>query len=136
MSTASALATGAEAGYWEGLEAGKLCLQKCAKCGAPHWPAVWRCSDCGSWEHVWGDVAMRGEIYTWTRNWHPFGGLEHLAKPFVIVVVSIENGGGARLMGILEGDAPDIAIGRKVTGQAVRTPYGDRDMPTIRWTLA
>lgn len=136
MSIASELATGAEAPFWQGLLDGKLALQRCKGCKSWHWPAVWRCSACGSWEHVWEDVAMRGEIYTWTRNWHPFGGLEALEKPFVIVVVKLDGAHGARLMGILDGETTDVAIGQKVTGRVAQTPYADRSVPAIRWSRA
>lgn len=79
---------------------------------------------------------MRGEIYTWTRNWHSFGGLEALEKPFVIVVVKLDGADGARLMGILEGDTSDVAIGCKVTGRVGQTLYADRSVPAIRWSRA
>jgi uncharacterized protein len=133
MTTAAQLATGAEEPFWQALLEGRLSLQKCAGCKEWHWPAVWRCSDCGSWEHVWEEVPMRGEIYTWTRTWHPFGGLDALERPFVTLVVALEGGGGARLMGILEGAAEGVAIGQKVVGRVAETEYDGRAVPAIRW---
>ena len=81
--TADALANGADAPYWQGLIDGKPQLQRCGGCGTWHWPAVWRCGVCGGWNQVWEPIALKGEIYTWARTWHPFGGTEALPKPFV-----------------------------------------------------
>jgi uncharacterized protein len=130
------LAVGAEAPYWDALLAGRLALQKCAQCDVWHVPAVWRCSACGSWEHVWEDVPMRGEIFTWTRSWHRFGGQEEMATPFIAVVVKLEGANGARVMGLLDTDTPGVAIGAKVTGARADTVYAGNSVPSIRWTLA
>tara|TARA_R110002072_G_scaffold93924_6_gene208002 strand:- start:4232 stop:4642 length:411 start_codon:yes stop_codon:yes gene_type:complete len=127
-----ALATGADSPYWDGLLAGELRLQQCAGCQSWHWPAVWRCSDCGSWDHVWSHVEPAGTIYSWTRTWHGFGGLEGISKPFVIAVVELADAGGVRLIGIL--DAPgEIHIGQDVSGTITTTPYGSNEVPAIRW---
>lgn len=133
---AGALAVGAESPYWEALLDGRLALQKCAQCGVRHTPAVWRCSACGSWEHVWEDVPMRGRIFTWTRNWHRFGGQEALDLPFITVIVELDGGGGARVMGLLDKGSAEIAIGARVTGVRADTSYADRTVPSIRWSLA
>lgn len=132
----SALAIGAEGPYWEALLDGRLALQKCARCKRWHTPAVWRCSHCGSWDHVWEDVPMRGRIFTWTRNWHRFGGQEALDLPFVTVVVELDGADGARVMGLLDKDSADVAIGASVTGIRTDTSYADRKVPSIRWSLA
>lgn len=79
---------------------------------------------------------MRGKIYTWTRTWHGFGGLEALDKPFVSVVVALDGGGGARLMGILDGDTEGVAIGQAVVGGVAETPFGGEAVPAIRWKRA
>lgn len=130
---AAALATGAEAEYWEGLMAGELRLQRCTGCGAWHWPAVFRCAGCGSWEHAWEAVALNGTVYSWTRSWHPFGGLEAIDKPFVIAVVQLEGGGNARLVGMMD-DPGDVRIGQKVSARIESVPFGDKDVPSIRWS--
>lgn len=130
---AATLAIGAEAEYWDGLFAGELRLQRCGKCRKWHWPAVFRCADCGSWDHVWEAVSLHGTIYSWTRTWHPFGGLEALDKPFVIAVVQLNGGGGARLAGIMN-DAGDVRIGQSVQGSISSTPFAGGDIPAIRWS--
>lgn len=131
---AQALAYGAEAEYWDGLLAGELRLQKCAGCGSWHWPAVFRCAGCGSWDHVWEAVELTGTVYSWTRSWHPFGGLEDISKPFLIAVVELAGGGHARLMGIVD-DTPEVHIGQKVYGQISTTKCAAQTVPSIRWSV-
>lgn len=130
---ATALSVGAEAEYWDGLLAGELRLQRCAGCKAWHWPAVFRCARCGSWEHEWEPVALTGTVYSWTRSWHPFGGLETIEKPFVIAVVALEGGGGARLVGIMD-DPGKVRIGQAVRGRITSSPFGAGNIPSIRWS--
>lgn len=130
------ISTGADQQYWDALAAGRLTLQICAACGKPHWPAVWRCKECGSWEQAWRDAPMSGAVFTFTRNWHAFGGVEAIGTPFVTVVVQIDDIEGVRLTGLLEGDESDLAIGARVEGRAAVTEvWGDR-IPAIRWRLA
>lgn len=129
---AIALASGAEAEYWDGLLAGELRLQRCASCNVWHWPAAFRCAECGSWDHVWEPVALSGKVYSWTRSWHPFGGLEAIGKPFVIAVVQMEGGGKARLIGIMD-DPGEVRIGQSVTGRITTTEFAGGSVPSIRW---
>lgn len=128
--------TGSDGPYWDGLGEGRLLIPQCRHCQAWHWPAVWRCAACGSWEQDWQEVAPEGQIYSWTRNWHPFGGLEEIEKPFVIVVVQLGGAGGVRLMGILDDAGPEVRIGDRVTGRFTTTRYGGRDVPALRWRPA
>jgi uncharacterized OB-fold protein len=130
---AIALASGAEAEYWDGLLAGELRLQRCAACKSWHWPAVFRCAGCGSWDHVWEPVSLAGKVYSWTRSWHPFGGLEAIDKPFVIAVVQLDTGGQARLVGIMD-DPGEVHIGLPVTGTITTTAFAGEDVPAIRWS--
>lgn len=129
------IAQGADQPYWDGLLEGRVRLQACAGCGRWHWPAVWRCGDCGSWEHDWRDVEPVGEIFTWTRSWHPFGGLEAVDKPFVSLVVSVDGTDGRRLTGILEGDETGVAIGARVRGRIDAVTVMGRRIPAIRWSV-
>ena len=130
---AEELASGAEAEYWDGLLSGDLRIQRCASCGKWHWPAVWRCASCGSWEHRWESVPLEGRVFSWTRTWHPFGGLEALEKPFLTGVIELKGADGARLMGIIEEDDA-VAIGDVVTGKISENVCFDNVVPTIRWS--
>jgi uncharacterized OB-fold protein len=77
---------------------------------------------------------MTGTIFTWTRTWHPFGGTEHIARPFVPVVVTLD-GAPVRLIGLLEQTDADVKIGLPVDGAPATTRIGDDDIPSIRWSL-
>ena len=126
---------GAEGPYWDALGQGRLVLQQCKGCGKWNWPAVWRCGDCGSWEHQWVEQPLSGTIFTWTRTHHRFGGTEGLAVPFVTVLVRLDAV-PVRLQGLLEGSEADLRIGATVTGRIDRTPFGADSIPSIRWSLA
>jgi uncharacterized OB-fold protein len=126
---------GADQAYWDALAEGRLELPRCRSCGRWRWPAVWRCGDCGAWEPAWIEVAPRGEIYSWTRTWHPFGGTEALNLPFVSLVVSLPAAGGVRLTGLLDGDETGLAIGAAVAGAPSEVAVAGRTVPALRWRL-
>lgn len=130
------LSEGADGRYWQALAAGGLEMPQCAGCGRWHWPAVWRCGDCGSWDQAWRAVPMTGAVYSWTRTWHPFGGTEGIGIPFVTVVVELPEAGGRRLTGVLEGETEAVAIGAPVRGEVGETLFTGQLIPTIRWRLA
>lgn len=132
---AQVVSAGADQAYWDGLAAGRVRMPRCVGCGRWHWPAVWRCGDCGGWEHEWRDVAPVGTIYTWSRTWHPFPGLEAFGAPFVSVVVEIDATGGRRLTGVLEGDVAELRIGARVVGQVGATVVMGRSLPHLIWRL-
>lgn len=126
----------ADAPYWAALAQGKLELPRCAGCDNWQWPAVSRCGECGSWESVWHDLPRAGTVFTWTRTHHPFGGIEGIEKPFVTVIVSIDGTDDKRLMGLYADAANDPVIGDKVTAEVAHVAFGDRQVPTLRWTPA
>ena len=126
---------GAEGRYWDALDEGRLELPRCKGCGKWHWPAVWRCGECGSWEHEWVEQPMAGTIFTWTRTHHRFGGTEGIAVPYVTVLVELDAV-PIRLQGLLEGEERGLKIGAKVTGRVDRTSFGEARIPSLRWKLA
>jgi uncharacterized protein len=126
---------GAEEPYWDALAAGRLVLPRCKGCGKWHWPAVWRCGDCGSWDHEWVEQALTGTIFTWNRTHHRFAGTEGLDLPYTTVLVELD-GSAVRLQGLMEGREEGLRIGARVAGRASRTRYGETSIPAIRWSLA
>jgi len=127
---------GADGPYWQALAAGQLKLPRCNGCGHWHWPAVFRCGECGSWDQQWHDVEPRGTVFSWTRTWHPFDGSEKIGVPYVSLIVELPQCGGRRLLGLLEGDATGLAIGAPVVARVSETEvWGDR-IPSLRWTLS
>jgi uncharacterized OB-fold protein len=126
---------GAEGRYWDALLEGHLELPRCKGCGAWRWPAVWRCGECGSWEHEWMVQPLAGTVFTYTRTHHPFGGTEAFAKPFATLLVALHSV-PVRLTGVLEGAEQGLRIGAAVTGRIDRTRFGEVQIPALRWSLS
>jgi uncharacterized protein len=126
---------GADRAYWDALNDGVVKLQQCAGCEKWNWPAVWRCGECGSWEHVWRGVEPKGRIFSWTRTWHEFGAPVELGLPFVSVVVELDGVGGRRLIGTLAETDADVRIGQRVKGEVHRVTFEGESIPALRWHL-
>ena len=133
MMTPEELSTGADEPYWAGCLEGQIKLPRCTGCGEWHWPAVWRCAECGGWEHEWVTVAGEGNVYSWTRTWHRFAGTEAFKTPYVSLVVSLPDAGGIRLMGVLEGEDSHVRIGDPVSADVGVINVAGRSMPVLRW---
>ncbi|NGY04328.1 Zn-ribbon domain-containing OB-fold protein [Solimonas terrae] len=126
---------GADGPYWQALAEDRLELPRCEGCGRWHWPAVFRCGECGSWTQHWHAVPAEGTIFSWTRSWHAFDGSEGIGVPYVSLIVELPQAGGRRLLGLLEGDAAALRIGARVRGRiAVTEIWGER-IPSLRWNL-
>lgn len=126
---------GADDEYWRGLERGEFRLPRCAGCDAWTWPAHYRCGVCGGWEMDWTTLEPRGRIFTWTRTWYPFERVAERAGdvPFVTVVAEIPQAGGARVMGIYEGDRENLKIGSEVIGRILPPSAKAKGYPSIIW---
>jgi len=131
----AALTSGADHPYFAGLMEGEIRLQSCEGCGKHHWPAVFHCPDCGSWDHNWSPVSPEGTIYSWTRTWHSFGGLDAFNAPFVSVVVTLSQVPSVRLLGLLQGDEEGLAIGAPVSGAVHSVEFQGRTIPALSWSL-
>ena len=125
---------GADSRYWQSIEAGRVKLPRCGNCHRWHWPAPFRCGECGSWEIEWTPADLEGRIFTWTRTWHAFAGTEKLGIPFVPLLVELPEAGGIRLLGLLEG-AGEPRIGARVTGRIDKTESFNQTIPALRWAV-
>lgn len=135
-SAADLHATGADGPYWNALAQGRLELPRCSGCDHWHWPAVFRCGHCGSWEMKWEAVELRGRLFSWTRSWHAFGGSEGLGVPYVSLIVELPQAGDRRVLGVLLGDDAGLAIGASVIGETSTTPFENKSIPSLRWRIA
>ncbi len=125
---------GADAPYWQALQQGQLKLQQCSDCSQWHWPAVWRCGECGSWEQQWREVTPRGRIYSWTRSHYDFGAPKGLPLPYVSVVVELAEAGNVRLLGHLAANSDEQpAIGMAVEGELFHCEVDGESIPAWRW---
>lgn len=126
---------GAEGRYWEALREGRLELPCCAQCGHWHWPAVFRCGECGSWDQEWHEQPLAGTVFAWTRTHQNFGNTDGIEKPFVSVLVTLDTV-PIRLLGIVEGNSANVAIGMRASGRISTTEFSGSQIPSIRWELS
>jgi len=131
----AALTSGADQAYFEGLQNGEVRIQECSGCGQVHWPAVFRCPDCGSWDHAWKATTPEGTVYSWTRTWHDFGGPDAFKAPFIPVVVSLAEAPAVRLLGTLDTSDREVQIGSRVRAAPTDITFLDRQIPTLIWSL-
>ena len=127
---------GADGPYWEALSENRLALPQCAQCQSWQWPAPFRCASCGHRELTWVERPLKGQIYTWTRTWQAFDGMENFPMPLCTVLVEIADAGGIRLLGIMDEGAPAPHIGMAVKGHIVSQHIWGRDIPALRWNAA
>ncbi|AYH43524.1 OB-fold domain-containing protein [Azoarcus sp. DN11] len=94
--------------FYQGLEAGKLLVQKCDGCGTVRNPPGPMCPHCHSLK--WTPIECRGTgtVYSYTVHYHP--PLPNFDSPHAIVLADMSE--GFRLIGGLQGARPeDIRIG-------------------------
>ena len=91
--------------FWEGLQQGKLMIQRCRACGPYFYPRPF-CPACFSWDVEWFQASGKGKLYSFVVNHRPprYMGEE----PFVIAVVELDE--GPRMMSVLTGVEPDPAV--------------------------
>jgi uncharacterized OB-fold protein len=123
--------------YWEYLGKGEFRLSRCAACQTWLWPAHFRCGECGSWEIEWVELPATGAVYSWTRTWYSFDRTKERADdiPYVTVLTEVDDAGGARVLGMLEGDESNLAIGAKVHGVVKAPSEKSKHYPSICWVL-
>lgn len=128
---------GADDRFWESLEEGHFRLCRCADCKAWQWPPHFRCAACGGWEQEWVDRELRGTLFTWTRTHMAFETVRERAGdlPYTVGVVEIPDTGGARVIGILDGDTEHVRIGRPVHGVIDPPSEKTKGYATVRWIL-
>lgn len=128
---------GADGAYWSGLAEGRFKLCRCAECATWMWPAHHRCGACGAWDQEWVEVEPRGRVFAWTRTWYGFDRTRERAAdlPYVVVLAEIPAAGGARVLGVLDGDDAGLKIGAAVTGRILSASPKSKGYPSISWAL-
>ena len=99
--------------YWEGLNAHKLLLQKCADCGkVRHYPQP-MCPACYSMEVLWIEASGRGTVHSWTITHHAFHPGYRDDLPYTLVTADLAE--GVRVNTQFRNYRPeDLKIGRRV----------------------
>lgn len=128
---------GADDEFWRGLERGVFLLPRCEGCDAWTWPAHYRCGRCGAWSFRWEERAMTGKVFSWTRSWYAFDRVRERSDdiPYATLVVEIEDAGGARIIGALEGDDADLRVGVSVVGRIEPPSAKTKGYATVVWRL-
>jgi uncharacterized OB-fold protein len=125
-------ADGRDLPYWQALRNGQVVVQQCRRCQT--WLPGTRtmCTRCHSFHLSWNPVVAEGRVFTWCRSHHSY--MSELAdlNPYVSVVVELPGAGGVRVLGMLDPDSDDVAIGDPVVGSIVEPP--NSQWPVLRWT--
>jgi uncharacterized OB-fold protein len=105
--------------FWDGCARGELHVIRCDACGQTWFPSQHRCPNCGATTWQWVPVKTTGILYTFTVV-HQAGtegrppGFE-APYPYVVGVIEIDGGEGARIAGNIVGLEPDrVRIGMRV----------------------
>jgi len=78
--------------YWDGLNEGRLRLQRCADCcKVRHYPRP-VCDACWSMRCEWFDATGRGRVHSWTVTHHPFHPGYKTDLPYTLVTVDLDEG--------------------------------------------
>jgi uncharacterized OB-fold protein/acyl dehydratase len=97
--------------WWEGIDAGKLLIQKCSGCDTLRHPPRPMCGSCGSIEWKGVEASGRGTVYSYVIMHHP--PIPGYGFPIAVGLIDLEE--GTRLVSNIVGcEHDDIHIGMKV----------------------
>ena len=78
--------------YWDGLNAGRLRLQRCGACGKiRHYPRP-VCDTCYSMKIDWIDATGRGTLHSWTITHYAFHPGFKGDLPYTLLTVDLDEG--------------------------------------------
>lgn len=106
--------------FWDGLAAGELRLQRCARCGTLRWPARAICDRCASFDAVWVACSGRGVVSSWIRTHQVFAPAFRDRVPYVVVRVALAERPGIRMIGGWQSPRDPVV------GEAVRARFAPR----------
>lgn len=78
--------------FFQGARAHRLMIQRCAACGAAHWPVKTRCAVCLSTQIAWMQASGRATLYTFSlvhQVVHPGFASE---VPYILAEVDLQEG--------------------------------------------
>jgi uncharacterized OB-fold protein len=127
---------GLDAPYWQGLQEGKLLLQRCSSCEKFQWGPEWICHRCHSFELEYQEVNPSGTIYSHERVWHPVHPALTDQGPYIVVLIELSQADNVRMVGNLLGDPQqEISIGSEVTA-VFEHHVDDPKFTLLHWKLA
>jgi uncharacterized OB-fold protein len=102
-------------GWWQAAAEHRLLVQRCADCGRTRMPPGPLCPACRSFNRQWQQVSGRGTVYTYTIVHRAYVPALADRVPYVVIVVALEDAGGARLISNLVDAAPTtVRVGMPV----------------------
>lgn len=114
--------------YYNGLEDGRLLIQKCDACGTLRNPPSPGCGHCSSMDWSPHEVTGTGTVFSYTVHYHP--PLPNFPVPHPIAIAEFD---GMRVVGAMDGTDPEaLAIGKPVTLEFLRRG----DVAGFRFKLA
>ena len=114
--------------FREGLEQGRLLIQRCASCGELRHPPGPMCPKCHSLEWKVLEASGRGTVYSYVVAHHP--PIPPFEYPNLVVLVELEE--GTRLVSNLVGvGREEVAIGMPVVCEIVEVEEGFK-LPQFR----
>ncbi|MCP3990451.1 MAG: DNA-binding protein [Actinomycetia bacterium] len=127
---------GLDGPFWEGLNEGRLLLQRCGGCGKFQWGPEWVCHRCRSFDLSYEETPAEGIIYSHQRVWHPVHPALAEQGPYVIVLVELPAADGVRIVGNLIGDPhQDLVIGTPAQGVFEHHLDDDPAHTLLHWTV-
>ena len=120
--------------FWEACARGELVMQRCAQCQALRFPPRPMCPRCRSLESAWSRVSGRGVVYSFVVCHPPVLAAFRSRVPYPVVLIALAEDPTLRLVGGLEGCAPEaLRIGLPV---AVRFEQAAEDVWLPLWRPA
>lgn len=97
--------------FWEGCKKHELLIQKCEDCGIFRFPPRTICHKCLSMNFKWIKSSGKGEVYTFSNIFQPFGPGWDI--PYVVAIVQLAE--NVKMMSnIIDCDPEAVEIGMKV----------------------
>jgi uncharacterized protein len=109
--------------FWTGGGRQELLIQRCTKCSLWVSPPTSDCPACGG-ELLAQPVSGRGEVFTYTVNYHPFN--PSVPLPYTIAIVQLEEQADLRIAANIVGCEPDsVHVGLPVQVAFERQDFED-----------
>lgn len=104
--------------FWEACQNGRLAIQRCESCGHCQHPPRAMCPNCRTTGFGWAPSQGLGTIWSYTVPRPPLLPAFQAFAPYVVVVVTLIDFPGIRIVGALTG--PDGAAIGGIDPEAVR----------------
>lgn len=75
--------------FYEGLDAGRLAVQHCSRCGRPRFPMAPVCPYCSDSAFDWRSVQAHGNVHSWVRYHRSYLPEFEPVVPYVVLTVEL-----------------------------------------------